>query len=201
MRRCWMLLGLAGCLAGCGKKDEVPALQTTPAADTMVPAPKETTSNEPPPASTKYEGYQEREATDEVPAAKAEPAKDAAKVATEPAKGDGKQTTTASGLKYEDVKVGTGAAPQNGQRVKVHYVGTLLDGKKFDSSRDRGEPFTFTIGRGEVIKGWDEGVLTMKVGGLRKLEIPAGLAYGASGQGDIPPNSTLRFEVELLGIE
>lgn len=110
--------------------------------------------------------------------------------------------TTPSGLKYEDTKVGTGASPQTGQRVTVHYTGTLVDGTKFDSSRDRGTPFTFVIGTGSVIKGWDEGVATMKVGGKRNLLIPAALAYGARSPGaGIPPNSDLLFEVELLSIQ
>lgn len=110
--------------------------------------------------------------------------------------------TTPSGLKYEDVKVGDGATPKSGQKVVVHYTGTLDDGTKFDSSRDRGQPFKFNIGKGEVIKGWDEGVITMKVGGERKLTIPPDLGYGAGGAGGvIPPNATLHFDVELLGIE
>ena len=113
----------------------------------------------------------------------------------------GNTETTASGLQYVDKKVGTGASPQTGQKVFVHYTGWLLDGKKFDSSRDRGQPFSFSIGRGEVIKGWDEGVATMKVGGARELIIPPNLAYGAGGAGGvIPPNATLKFEVELLEI-
>lgn len=110
-------------------------------------------------------------------------------------------TTTPSGLKYEDNVVGTGASPQSGQRVTVHYTGTFVDGTKFDSSVDRGQPFTFVIGMGNVIKGWDEGVATMKVGGKRVLYIPSALAYGTRGQGPIPPNTDLVFEVELLGIE
>lgn len=110
--------------------------------------------------------------------------------------------TTPSGLKYEDMKVGEGAAPAVGQRVKVHYTGWLTDGKKFDSSVDRGQPFTFALGRGMVIKGWDEGVASMKIGGKRKLFIPPELGYGARGAGGvIPPNATLVFEVELLGAE
>lgn len=111
------------------------------------------------------------------------------------------QVTTASGLQYVDIVEGTGDTPQTGQKVQVHYTGTLEDGKKFDSSRDRGTPFTFTIGVGQVIKGWDEGVATMKVGGRRKLIIPPNLGYGAQGAGGvIPPNATLIFDVELLGI-
>ena len=110
--------------------------------------------------------------------------------------------TTDSGLKYEDVQVGTGPSPSKGKRVTVHYTGTLTDGKKFDSSRDRGEPFQFVIGVGQVIRGWDEGVMSMKVGGRRTLTIPAALGYGARGAGGvIPPNAELRFDVELLGVD
>jgi peptidylprolyl isomerase len=105
------------------------------------------------------------------------------------------------GLAYQDEKIGKGPLPKTGDAVTVHYVGTLTSGKKFDSSRDRGTPFTFTIGEGQVIKGWDEGVATMHVGGRRKLIIPASLGYGAAGAGGgvIPPNATLLFDVELLG--
>jgi len=112
------------------------------------------------------------------------------------------EVTTPSGLKYNDDKVGDGASPSQGQRVSVHYTGWLTDGTKFDSSRDRGQPFQFTIGRGEVIKGWDEGVASMKVGGKRKLTIPPELGYGARGAGGvIPPNATLVFDVELLDVK
>ena len=113
-----------------------------------------------------------------------------------------KAMITESGLSYEDIVVGTGPSPQPGQEVTVHYLGTLDDGTKFDSSRDHGGPFTFKIGLGNVIKGWDEGVMTMKVGGKRKLVIPPQLGYGARGAGGvIPPNATLVFEVELLGVQ
>ena len=111
--------------------------------------------------------------------------------------------TTPSGLQYQDLKVGTGPLPKTGQSVIVHYTGTLTDGKKFDSSRDRNEPFTFKIGLGEVIPGWDEGVGTMRKGGRRKLVIPARLGYGDRGVGNglIPPGATLLFDVELLDIK
>jgi len=116
--------------------------------------------------------------------------------------GGGSEVTTASGLKYTDVKVGTGAEAKSGQNVSVHYTGTLTDGKKFDSSKDRNQPFNFPLGAGRVIKGWDEGVAGMKVGGVRKLVIPASLGYGAQGAGGvIPPNATLLFEVELLDVK
>jgi len=109
--------------------------------------------------------------------------------------------TTPSGLKYVDEVVGSGDAPRQGKKVTVHYTGRLADGKKFDSSVDRGRPFEFTIGVGQVIKGWDEGVMTMKVGGKRQLIIPADLGYGARGApGAIPPNAELIFDVELLGV-
>lgn len=109
--------------------------------------------------------------------------------------------TTPSGLKYKEIKEGTGATPQNGQNVEVHYIGTLEDGTKFDSSRDRNQPFSFKLGMGQVIKGWDEGLSTMKVGGRRQLIIPPDLGYGARGAGGvIPPNATLIFDVELLKI-
>lgn len=109
--------------------------------------------------------------------------------------------TTESGLQYVDLKVGTGATPQKGEKVEVHYTGTLENGSKFDSSRDRNRPFSFTIGVGQVIKGWDEGVATMKVGGQRKLIIPPQLGYGDQGAGGvIPPNATLIFDVELLKV-
>jgi peptidylprolyl isomerase len=106
-----------------------------------------------------------------------------------------------SGLEYHDVTVGTGPSPQRGQTVTVQYTGTLTNGTKFDSSRDRDEPFQFQIGVGQVIKGWDEGVMGMKVGGRRLLRIPPDLAYKDADMGVIPPNSTLLFDVELLSVK
>jgi FKBP-type peptidyl-prolyl cis-trans isomerase len=114
--------------------------------------------------------------------------------------GGDSEIVTGSGLKYVDEVVGTGESPSPGKMVTVHYTGWLEDGTKFDSSVDRGSPFEFPIGTGRVIKGWDEGVMTMKVGGKRKLIIPPNLGYGAIPQGPIPANSTLIFEVELLGV-
>jgi peptidylprolyl isomerase len=118
----------------------------------------------------------------------------------------GQTMTTASGLKITDTKVGSGAQPKTGQTCVMHYTGWLYQngakGAKFDSSLDRGEPFEFAIGQGQVIKGWDEGVATMKVGGKRTLIIPPELGYGARGAGGvIPPNATLIFDVELLGVK
>ena len=114
--------------------------------------------------------------------------------------------TTPSGLQYEDTVIGTGAEPKSGQICVMHYTGWLYEngakGKKFDSSLDRGQPFEFPIGQGHVIRGWDEGVATMKVGGKRTLIIPPDLGYGARGAGGvIPPNATLLFEVELLAVK
>jgi peptidylprolyl isomerase len=118
----------------------------------------------------------------------------------------GKTMTTASGLQITDTQVGTGASPKRGQTAVVHYTGWLytngVKGKKFDSSVDRNEPFEFPVGMGRVIRGWDEGVMSMKVGGKRTLIIPPALGYGANGAGSaIPPNATLMFDIELLGVK
>src|SRR5436309_3286391 len=113
-----------------------------------------------------------------------------------------KIVTTKSGLKYEDLKLGTGPEAKSGDGVEVHYTGWLKDGTKFDSSKDRGKPFRFPLGAGRVIKGWDEGVAGMKEGGKRTLIIPPELGYGARGApGAIPPNAELKFEVELLDVK
>jgi FKBP-type peptidyl-prolyl cis-trans isomerase FkpA len=116
--------------------------------------------------------------------------------------GSMESVTTASGLQYQDLTVGTGAEAKAGDTVVVHYTGWLTDGTKFDSSVDRNQPFSFTLGAGRVIAGWDEGVAGMKIGGKRKLTIPAELGYGSRGAGGvIPPNATLIFDVELLEIK
>jgi FKBP-type peptidyl-prolyl cis-trans isomerase len=128
--------------------------------------------------------------------------KSSAPSTSSPMKVNGQPATTASGLQYWDIVVGTGATANSGNTVKVHYTGFLTTGEKFDSSRDRGEPFSFPLGAGQVIKGWDEGVAGMKVGGQRQLRIPPALGYGASGAGGaIPPNATLIFDVELLEVD
>jgi FKBP-type peptidyl-prolyl cis-trans isomerase len=120
-----------------------------------------------------------------------------------PTKVTGPGVKTDSGLQYWELRVGNGEAAKEGSRVRVHYTGWLSNGKKFDSSVDAGKPFDFTIGNGEVIKGWEEGVTGMKVGGKRQLRIPPPLAYGADGtpDGSIPPNATLIFDIHLLGVQ
>jgi len=126
----------------------------------------------------------------------------AAVLAQGPTQVTGKGTKTPDGLQYWDIKTGTGDTAKSGQTVTVHYTGWLTDGKKFDSSVDRGQPFQFSLGAGQVIKGWDEGVAGMKVGGKRQLRIPPDLGYGSRGAGGaIPPNAALIFDVELLGVK
>jgi len=133
-----------------------------------------------------------------IPACSQKEAKNAPEKSAE-TQGPAGEVKTASGLSYTDIVKGSGAAPVSGKGVTVHYTGWLEDGKKFDSSLDHGKPFVFRIGAGEVIPGWDEGVMSMRVGGKRKLFIPAQLGYGAAGApGAIPPNANLIFEVELL---
>lgn len=129
--------------------------------------------------------------------------KSAASNTSAPSKVTGDGVKTDSGLQYWDIKVGNGAAAKEGSHVRVHYTGWLTTGKKFDSSVNAGKPFDFTIGNGEVIKGWEEGVAGMKVGGKRQLRIPPALGYGASGTpgGPIPPNATLIFDVQLLAVQ
>ena len=137
------------------------------------------------------------------PAAKAETPKPAAATAMAAAGDNGgtRMHKLASGLAYTDDVVGSGKMADPGLTAVVHYTGWLMDGTKFDSSKDRGQPFNFTIGAGQVIKGWDEGVKGMRVGGKRTLTIPPDLGYGAAGAGGvIPPNATLKFEVELLDV-
>jgi FKBP-type peptidyl-prolyl cis-trans isomerase len=111
------------------------------------------------------------------------------------------EVTTPSGLKYQDLVLGDGTVAESGKRVSVHYTGWLTDNTKFDSSVDRGQPFDFVLGQGQVIRGWDEGVKGMRVHGKRRLTIPSDLGYGPRGQGPIPPNATLIFEVELLDVK
>ena len=130
------------------------------------------------------------------------PAKKAPATPAGPTKVTGEPTKTASGLEYWDIKVGTGAVAQTGQQVKVDYTGWLTTGKKFDSSVGTGRPFDFKLGAGNVIKGWDEGIVGMKVGGKRQLRIPPDLAYGEKGYpGAIPPNATLIFDVRLVDVK
>jgi FKBP-type peptidyl-prolyl cis-trans isomerase len=135
--------------------------------------------------------------------ATAKKAADARPNTNAPTKVTGDGVKTPSGLTYWDIRVGTGEVAKEGSRVRVHYTGWLTNGKKFDSSVDAGQPFDFRIGNGEVIKGWEEGVAGMRVGGKRQLRIPPGLGYGAEGTpgGPIPPNATLIFDVQLLGVQ
>ncbi len=182
-----MLLALVLlCGAGCPKPPPAQTAPPTVAPQQTAPPEQKTPPAEPVKPETKAPA---EKATAEKAAGEGKPA--------------GKTVTTSSGLKYIDVKVGTGPAAKAGQTVSVHYTGWLKDGKKFDSSRDRGEPFEFPLGQHQVIAGWDEGVAGMKVGGRRTLMIPGKLGYGEAGtpDGTIPPNAELKFDVELLGVK
>ncbi len=180
-----LLTPLALSLAGCDPQPAAPSPEASaaaaePEASPETPAAEETTMGPPPPGPPAPIGDYDKT----------------------PFKGNGKPVTTKSGLKYEDMKVGTGPEATPGKTAIVHYTGTLTNGTKFDSSRDRGEPFEFTVGAGMVIQGWDEGVAGMKVGGRRKLTVPGNLAYGPTPPPGAPfgPNETLVFDVELMGV-
>lgn len=190
----WFTLGIV-CLAACGCEPPSAIVSSAPpGTDRLRKLPDEEKN-----APAEALGEQ---ATASRAAAKgdAKP-KEAAEIPPALPTAKGETKTTASGVKYETLKEGTGAEAKSGQKVSVHYTGTLENGNKFDSSRDRGEPFSFTIGQKEVIKGWDEGIPGMKVGERRKLTIPASAGYGDQAQAAIPPNSTLIFDVELVGIK
>jgi len=179
MRMVVLVIALVLALVVCGCKSQQPETATSPPEMETVEV--ESAESDSP------------EATEEVDAV------DAARKLGTPTENE--VVTMGSGLEYIDVKVGEGAEAQAGQTVSVHYTGWLVDGSKFDSSVDRGQPFEFPLGARSVIKGWDEGVAGMKIGGVRKLIIPADMGYGTEGAGPIPPDSTLIFEVELLGVK
>ena len=186
---------LAGC-EQCSKKEEAPKAADTSAAVTDPNAAANLTAPAPEaaPADATAQATAPADATAAAPAAAPAEAPAAAPAANDPTGG-----TT---LQITDVKVGTGAVATEGKKVSVNYTGTLLNGTKFDSNKDRGTPFSFVLGSGMVIAGWDQGLKGMKEGGIRKLVIPANLAYGnRSVGGVIPPNSTLAFEIELLKVE
>ena len=183
MKRSWILGGISLLLVGCS--------QAGPAAS---PTPLPTANLEPTPTIAPTSTTAPTTTSPPAPTGVSEASSDNNPVASS-------VVTTPSGLRYEDLELGTGEQPSAGVIAVVHYTGWLEDGTKFDSSVDLGTPFEFPLGQGRVIKGWDEGVATMKVGGRRRLTIPAELAYGSRGfPGAIPPNSTLIFEIELLGL-
>jgi len=170
-----LAVSVALSIAGCGKKaEQTSAVQVTSPADKAAK----------PPVAEKP----------------APPKPEPPVAAPKPVPGKGGIVTMKSGLKYRDVKVGRGAEARATMRVTVHYRGWLDNGTVFDSSRSRNEPFSFSLGNGEVIRGWDEGVAGMRVGGVRELTVPPSLGYGDQEMGKIPPNSTLHFEVELLQV-
>ena len=190
----WVALGIAGvAVGGCGEPVQIVPVVPPGAQVVRVPP-------------TGVDGTAQA-LGEQAGRAAADPTKAAATVqaeaippATPTAKGETK--TTRSGVVYETLKEGTGPEAKAGQKIRIHYTGTLENGKKFDSSRDRGQPFPVTIGIGQVIKGWDEGVPGMKVGELRRLTIPSQAAYGLQGRPPkIPPDATLIFDVELMGID
>lgn len=196
----WLIMLLSAAaltVTGCNKQESSTVVTetseettgTATAEDTMAPSAEAATEDAVVPA--------EVAPADAAPAATAETSATAAGGTA----AAGNETTLPGGTVYVDEVVGTGAEATQGSTVSVHYTGTLTDGTKFDSSRDRNRPFSFTIGEGGVIKGWEEGVAGMKVGGKRKLTIPADQAYGERQTGPIPPNSTLMFDIELLGVQ
>lgn len=186
----WVVLG-AMSLAACGCEEPAAIVPAgPPGSDLQRKLPESETKD---PAAALGEQAPSTRGTDK--------ANETMKIEPAPPTAKGETRTTAAGIKYETVKEGTGPEAKVGQKVRVHYTGTLDDGTKFDSSRDRGEPFSFTIGKHEVILGWDEGVPGMKVGEQRKLTIPPAAGYGASGQGKVPANATLHFDIELMGVD
>ena len=179
MRVIALLVALVLALVVCGCKAQQPETATPP-TETVAPDAESTESESPGAAK------------------EADPLDAARKLGTPT---ENEVVAMDSGLEYIDVKVGEGAEAEAGQTVSVHYTGWLVNGTKFDSSVDRGQPFEFPLGGGRVIKGWDEGVAGMKIGGVRKLIIPSDMGYGSRDAGPIPPDSTLLFEVELLGVK
>ncbi len=192
-----MLAAAALCTAGCSKEESATEEVTTGAE-----APATDGEAEAPATETNYDAQTPAADGAATPAADAAtPAAAPAEAAAPAAAAPAAEQTTPGGTKYVDEQVGTGDVAEVGKTVVVHYTGTLTDGKKFDSSLDRNQPFEFQLGAGNVIKGWEEGIAGMKVGGRRKLTIPPDQGYGSQDMGVIPPNSTLLFDVELLAIK